>query len=211
MNATKQKILGKSLELFNANGISKTSLRTIADELGISVGNLQYHFKKREDIIEALYFELVDKMDALIFVPSENILKSVLQLSQDVSAQLFEYHFFLVDFVAITRKNSKIKQHYAELSMRREAQSLELANLLIAYNVFRAEAIKGEYQSSFKRFEVISNFWFSSVLIQEERVSKACLEEYALLMAQSIYPYLTTEGRQQYMLIFPDQALPPKA
>jgi len=46
MSATKQKILKQSLQLFNELGISNVSLRDIADEAGISVGNLQYHFKK---------------------------------------------------------------------------------------------------------------------------------------------------------------------
>ena len=80
MNATKQKILMKSLELFNTSGISKTSLRTISDEVGISVGNLQYHFKKREDIIEALYFQLVAKMNSIFFIPTDDLLKSFLNL-----------------------------------------------------------------------------------------------------------------------------------
>ncbi len=91
MNITKQKILIKSLELFNYNGISKTSLRTIADEVGISVGNLQYHFKKREDIIEALYFQLVKKMDAIFFMPNEDLLKSFLNISKEVITILYKY------------------------------------------------------------------------------------------------------------------------
>ncbi|MEO7308888.1 MAG: TetR family transcriptional regulator [Chitinophagaceae bacterium] len=37
---TKQKILNASLHLFNENGISNTRLQQIADETGISVGNL---------------------------------------------------------------------------------------------------------------------------------------------------------------------------
>ena len=41
---TKQKILDTSLELFNKNGISNVRLQQIADETGISLGNLAYHF-----------------------------------------------------------------------------------------------------------------------------------------------------------------------
>jgi len=36
MNDTKQKILAKSLKLFNHRGVSNVSLRDIADEVGIS-------------------------------------------------------------------------------------------------------------------------------------------------------------------------------
>ena len=64
MSETKLKIIKQALLLFNNNGTANVSLRAIAKETGISIGNLQYHFKKREDIIEALYFQLVDKIDA---------------------------------------------------------------------------------------------------------------------------------------------------
>jgi AcrR family transcriptional regulator len=38
----------------------------IALELNMSSGNLNYHFKKREDIFEALYFEMVLEFDERI-------------------------------------------------------------------------------------------------------------------------------------------------
>ena len=205
MNVTKQKILNQSLELFNHIGVSKTSLRTIADEVGISVGNLQYHFKKREDIIEALYFQLVEKMDAIFLISSEDLLKSFLKVSKEIITTLYEYNFFLLDFVVITRKNQKIKSHYSELSKRREIESLKVINVLIKNGLFREELLKNEYRCLFKRIEVISNFWFSSILIQSDVLSKDSIQEYSILISQSIYPYLTNEGKNQYVNIFPSQ------
>lgn len=48
VSGAKQNVLVKSLKLFNDCGISNVSLRTIADEVGMSVGNLQYQFKKEK-------------------------------------------------------------------------------------------------------------------------------------------------------------------
>lgn len=205
MNETKQKILLKSLKLFNNRGISNVPLRTIADEVGISVGNLQYHFKKREDIIEALYFELVEKMDSVFFVGSDDLLKSLLNISTEIISTLYEYHFFLLDFTTITRRNEKIKRHYSELSIRRESQFLKVAEVFVENGLFRKEMLKNEYANLFKRIEVISNFWFSSILIQAESLSKKSVEEYSLLISQNIYPYLTDEAKVQYAEIFPSQ------
>ena len=207
MNATKQKILMKSLELFNTSGISKTSLRTISDEVGISVGNLQYHFKKREDIIEALYFQLVAKMNSIFFIPTDDLLKSFLNISKEIITILYEYHFFLLDFVTITRRNQKIKSHYSELSKRREIETLKMVAVLINNNLFRKELLKNEYRSLFKRIEVISNFWFSSVLIQADNLTKESIQEYSLLISQSIYPYLTAEAKNQYVNLFPSEVV----
>ena len=205
MNDTKQKILIKSLKLFNASGISNVSLRTIADEAKISVGNLQYHFKKREDIIEALYFQLVEKLDGVFLISPEDLLKSFLNISTEMISKLYEYRFFLLDFVFIIRNNQKIRSHYSELSKRREKESLHLVDILIQNGLFREELLKDEYRSLFKRVEVISNFWFSSILIQADALSKDSIQEYSLLISQSIYPYLTDEAKKQYANVFPSQ------
>lgn len=205
MNKTKHKILKKSLKLFNTTGISNVSLRTIADEVGISVGNLQYHFKKREDIIEVLYFQLVDKIDKIFVIATDDLLKSFLDISIEIFKVLYEYNFFFLDFVTITRKNQKIKSHYSELSKRREIESLKVIDVLIVNGLFREELLKNEYRSLFKRIEVISNFWFSSILIQADVLSKESIQEYSILISQSIYPYLTDEAKNQYTNIFPSQ------
>ncbi len=204
MNSTKRKILSTSLQLFNERGISDVSLRTISDELGISVGNLQYHFKKREDIIEGLYYQLVEEIDGIEFVPSENMLESVMQISTETFRKLYENRFFLLDFVAITRKNKTIKQHYSELLKRRLQEFLQVIELLIQHSVFREERLIGEYQGLYKRLEVLSNFWFSSVLIRSDELAKECIDEYRLMIAQSMYPYLTSAAREMYNVRFPE-------
>jgi AcrR family transcriptional regulator len=65
-NNTKSKILATALKLFNELGLAKVTLRNIAKKMGISQGNLCYHFKKREDILEALYHQLVTLMDEVV-------------------------------------------------------------------------------------------------------------------------------------------------
>jgi len=207
MNATKQRIIIKSLELFNYYGISSVSLRDIAEKAGISVGNLQYHFKKREDIIEALYFQLVDKVNGILFINNDNLLKSFFDVSNEMFSILYEYRFFLLDFVMITRNNKKIKNHYAELSKLREQQFLQIVVLFIKEGVFRKEKLRDEYLSLFKRIEAISNFWFSSIFIQSGVLSKDIIKEYSLLISQSIYPYLTKEAKKQFTQIFPNQII----
>jgi AcrR family transcriptional regulator len=50
----RQKIIETARELFSEKGYNEVSMRDISDLLGISVGNLTYHFKKKEDLIEAV-------------------------------------------------------------------------------------------------------------------------------------------------------------
>lgn len=53
----KQEILGTGLKLFTEYGYANVTMRMIADALNISVGNLTYHIKRKEDLIEAVLIE----------------------------------------------------------------------------------------------------------------------------------------------------------
>ena len=48
---TKNKIAQESERLFNTYGYNNVTMRSIADACGISVGNLTYHYPKKEDLL----------------------------------------------------------------------------------------------------------------------------------------------------------------
>lgn len=58
MNANiKQDIMDMARKLFSEKGFQDTYMRDIAAALNISVGNLTYHYKKKEDLIEAILLQ----------------------------------------------------------------------------------------------------------------------------------------------------------
>lgn len=54
MPSTPQRILDASLHLFNRQGYAATSLTEIASAVGISQGNLTYHFPAKRDLVEGV-------------------------------------------------------------------------------------------------------------------------------------------------------------
>jgi AcrR family transcriptional regulator len=54
----RERILDVSLELFNEQGYDKTSLRQIAERLGVTKAALYYHFERKEDILLELHLRL---------------------------------------------------------------------------------------------------------------------------------------------------------
>ena len=54
---TRRAILDMAKTLFSQQGYNAVSIGEIAGALGISKGNVTYHFKRKEDIMEALLAE----------------------------------------------------------------------------------------------------------------------------------------------------------
>lgn len=69
---TRERILDVALELFTDQGYDKTSLREIAERLGITKAALYYHFERKDDMLLALHLRLhelgreaFDQLDSL--------------------------------------------------------------------------------------------------------------------------------------------------
>jgi AcrR family transcriptional regulator len=55
---TRQRILDVALDLFTEQGYDGTSLREIAEQLGVTKAALYYHFESKEDILLALHMRM---------------------------------------------------------------------------------------------------------------------------------------------------------
>jgi AcrR family transcriptional regulator len=55
---TRQRILDAALDLFIEQGFDGTSLRQIAEQLGVTKAALYYHFESKDDILMALHMRL---------------------------------------------------------------------------------------------------------------------------------------------------------
>ncbi|MGW4286355.1 TetR family transcriptional regulator [Streptomyces sp. NPDC004673] len=98
---TRALILETAMRLFQENGYDKTTMRAIAKEAGVSVGNAYYYFAGKEHLIQGFY----DRIAAEHQVAA----RSVLQTETDLEARLAgvltawldmaePYHEFAVQF-----------------------------------------------------------------------------------------------------------------
>ncbi len=201
---TKDRILQTALRLFNEQGLPKVTLRTIANEMNISQGNLNYHYKKREDIIEALYFELAERIDTRMTqnqVP-EISLKLLFDTSGLVMASLYEYRFLLLDFAQIMRENETIRKHFLELSARREQEFLFLFQGLEKKGLMRPETFQNEYAFLYERIKLMGDFWISSAEIAYPQLNDQVIAHYSRVISLEIYPYLTRKGQAEFRQLF---------
>ena len=73
-NDTRQRILDVALDLFTEQGYDGTSLREIAEQLGVTKAALYYHFESKEDILMALHMRIHDfGREALMLIGEEPV------------------------------------------------------------------------------------------------------------------------------------------
>jgi AcrR family transcriptional regulator len=63
---TRDRILIVALRLFAEHGIARTSLREIAEELGVTKAALYFHYKTKEDIVTGILRGYLDGLHGLI-------------------------------------------------------------------------------------------------------------------------------------------------
>jgi AcrR family transcriptional regulator len=63
---TREKIQSVALELFAEQGYEKTSLREIAERLGVTKAALYYHFRTKDDIVASLFDDFMARVDEII-------------------------------------------------------------------------------------------------------------------------------------------------
>jgi len=59
---TKERILDEALQLFNDDGVENVTTRHIAKSLGMSQGNLHYHYPTKNIVIETLFDQFLGEV-----------------------------------------------------------------------------------------------------------------------------------------------------
>ncbi|WP_340152260.1 TetR/AcrR family transcriptional regulator [uncultured Marivirga sp.] len=197
MKDTRAKILEAALGLFNEYGMVNVSLRQIAQALSISQGNLNYHFKLKEEIIETLYFQLVSEMDQQMneLDSAENELSTLYQMSLKTMEKMYKYKFILIDFIHLMRENKSIKSHYTELIQRRSEEFQHMFQSLVKSKLLRPQEFENEYQRLYKRMNILGDSWINFQLTFEPNKG---LKHYCNLLFEIIYPYLTKNGKEAF-------------
>jgi AcrR family transcriptional regulator len=196
---TKEKIIAKALELFNNDGVRETTLRKIARELGISQGNLTYHYKTKDEIIEKLYFDLAEKMNTemqKMTVQSSSM--QVLYTSSSITMKgLYAYRFLLRDLYKILKESEKLKVHYAQLQQLRTQQTSQIFTALVQEEMVRPPEFEGEYERFYERLNILGDNWINAHELLTDQIADP-VKHYVDLLVEMLYPYLTEKGKKAY-------------
>lgn len=195
---TKYKILDSARALFNEHGYWNVTLRMIAIELDISPGNLNYHFKKKEEILEALYFNMVTEFDERV----KKLRKTEItfeKIKRDIStsmSSMVHYKFIWTDLYRLAKHNSKINIHFSNAYHKRIEGYQFLFYLLQQKKLMNAGIEKREQTLIAERMIQCSDTWIYYTQIYSSKNTELAIAENCKNILMILHPYLTEPGKE---------------
>ena len=202
--STKHRILNASIQLFNENGMAYVRLQQIADAIGISVGNLAYHYRNQEAIIEAINEDLYEESAAIL--SAYRIFPNLI----DFDHQLGKYYDFIQSYPFYFFDLIEIKRHYPEVHAKKQIHVTKMIQQIrkrFDFNVKRggiqAEARSDLYDGLAHTIWVLITFWGpQSLLMEHQSQTSNC--RFRKMVWNQMHPYFTPQGIAEYeQLILP--------
>ncbi|MGB3595951.1 MAG: TetR/AcrR family transcriptional regulator [Pseudomonas neustonica] len=117
---TRDRILQASLHLFNEQGERAVTTNHIAAHLGMSPGNLYYHFRNKQQIIAELVAAYEANVEGYLQVPQGRPLdlQDKANYLESISQGLWQYRFLLRDLEHLVSADPDMAERYRQFSRR---------------------------------------------------------------------------------------------
>lgn len=116
---TYEKILDAGIQLFNQHGIQNVAMSRIAGHVGISPGNLAYHFKSKRDILLAMIPMIEGGMLEALRVPAEPFSPQIVARWQvGIFRYLWQYRFFFNSLTYVFLEDAELHDRYSSFELR---------------------------------------------------------------------------------------------
>jgi AcrR family transcriptional regulator len=198
---TRERILELSLRLFNDFGEPNVNTTLIAEEMNISPGNLYYHFKNKDDIINCIFQQFEREIDKLLALPTErepNVEDAWLFLHV-LFELIWKYRFFYRDLNNLLANNRTLELKFKQLLGQKVQVARGLCEGLA--NAGELQADRREIEALATNMVVVATYWLSYSYVLDPRrfneaeVIGAALQRGCYQVMALTAPYLAGQSR----------------
>ncbi|MDX1301792.1 TetR/AcrR family transcriptional regulator [Photobacterium sp.] len=196
---TRDRILSVSLDLFNREGIAQTSTLIIASEMGISPGNLYYHFRGKDEIITTLITELQNSLTTI----SNNYPNQVKDFDDywpfmhTVMALFTHYRFLFRNLDNLNGHNPQIKRKIRTLILKLRQLSNDMLDQLIILGKLKCD--NNSLPLLADNLLLVSLNWLNYQTLLDDKYSESELIRSGVLrLISMVEPYLTESAESEF-------------
>ena len=200
---TKDRILQISLQLFNERGERSVTTNHIAAELGISPGNLYYHFRNKQEIIKELMEHYQKETLEMLALPEDRLLNAndKIRYFQVLSGQLWQYRFLHRDVYHLVENNDDFKKIYPKFAGQVMQQGQKIYQAFVDAGLMKMTT--SEIEALIINLWIVLTNWTNFLYMSGHISDSNHLEEKWVWPAlrQMVFlegPYLMGESRETY-------------
>lgn len=191
---TRERIVETALALFNDAGEPHVTTNRIADELGISPGNLHYHFRTKSDLISELFAGFERRMLELLATPEERAphIEDIWLFLHLAFETIVDYRFFYRDLNDLCGRYRHLHRRFQAILRLSMDTARGLCDGLAAHGDL--DAGKREIEAMVRNIVLISTYWISFDLVIE-RDAQPHPDRAVWQVMSVVGPYLTGTAR----------------
>ena len=200
---TRARILAESLRLFNERGEAHVTTGAIAAALGISPGNLYYHFRNKDAIVEELFRAFAARIDVQPQAAAsgpEAIEDLWLYLHLTLEA-IWDYRFLYRNLDDLLARNRRLREGFGRILERKHDAVIALCAGLVEARAMAASP--EEIRVLARNVLVVATYWLNFAPLARPRGPGAhppadALGEGAHQVMALVAPYLRGEARRLF-------------
>jgi AcrR family transcriptional regulator len=195
---TRQRILDTTLALYNERGEPQVSTSLIATELGISAGNLHYHFRRKDQLSAALLDRFAAEFDSVLPPAGWRAqhVEDAWLLLHLILESIWRYRFLFRDLSGIMDRDRRVGLRLGAVFERSVEASRGICRGLVEQGVMAASA--PEMDALAENIAVVALYWLSFESARHPRRDPAergmARGAYHVLML--VAPFLDPASRQ---------------
>ena len=193
---TKDKILQASIELFNQQGERQVTTNHIAAHLGISPGNLYYHFRNKEDIVRHIFKEYAKLLDNRLQPPSRpsEALDALAQYLDVVFELMWRFHFIYANLPDILSRDDALQQDYLQVQKGVLNKVISVLNALKHADVIAID--DADVPNFAHTIKLVVTFWISYLKTQAPHaaIDQQQADQGVLKILLLFKPYATAQA-----------------
>ncbi len=195
--STRDVIATTAIGLFNEHGTASVSTNHIARAMGISPGNLYYHFANKEEIIREIYGRMIHEMDSAwkTDLNTSASLEMVFQALNAVHRFMVDYRFFQRELSALIRNDEQLAAIYKVARKRRMKEIGKFFEHMVDSGVIRRPDNPHTMPRLVRLGWMVGDYWLDFLDIEGRPMDAAHIGEGVEMIREIFRPYIVDDKR----------------
>ena len=166
---TRERILETALDLFNRFGEPSITTSAIAQEMRISPGNLYYHYKSKEKIVEDLFVAFRREIEATLAAPEQRPphAEDIWLFLHLVFEAIWRYRFLYRDLNHLLARHRLLEREFRRILAHKTETAATILRGLVAAG--QMHATPADIEALAVNMTVIASYWLSFETARDPR------------------------------------------